>query len=124
MDSILDCNYKFEVLVVRFYPTLCDTIDYSPPGSSVHGILQAKLLEWVLPFPSPGDHPDPRIEPGLLQFQTHSLLSKPPGMQGSFLSLVLLCILAFDVGLSPFEDDIVTLSVICLSSSLCLIIFS
>ena len=45
-------------------------------------------------------------------------------MQGSFLSLVLLFILAFDVGLSPFEDDIVTLSVFCLSSSLWLIIFS
>ena len=28
-------------------PTLCDSIDYSPPGSSVHGILQARILEWV-----------------------------------------------------------------------------
>ena len=28
-------------------PTLCDPIDGSPPGSSVHGILQAKILEWV-----------------------------------------------------------------------------
>ena len=27
--------------------TLCDTMDYSPPGSSVHGILQIRLLEWV-----------------------------------------------------------------------------
>ena len=27
--------------------TLCDRMDYSPPGSSVHGILQAKILEWV-----------------------------------------------------------------------------
>ena len=32
-------------------PTLCDPVDYSPPGSSVTGILQAKVLE--LPFPSP-----------------------------------------------------------------------
>ena len=29
-------------------PTLCDPIDYSPPGSSVHGILQARILEWVV----------------------------------------------------------------------------
>ena len=29
------------------YPTLCDTLDHSPPGSSVHGILQASILEWV-----------------------------------------------------------------------------
>ena len=27
--------------------TLCDSIDYSPAGSSVHGILQARILEWV-----------------------------------------------------------------------------
>ena len=27
-------------------PTLCDTIDGSPPGSSVHGIFQARVLEW------------------------------------------------------------------------------
>ena len=27
--------------------TLCDSMDYSPPGSSVHGILQARTLEWV-----------------------------------------------------------------------------
>ena len=28
-------------------PTLCDPIDDSPPGSSLHGILQARTLEWV-----------------------------------------------------------------------------
>ena len=28
-------------------PTLCDPVKYSPPGSSVHGILQARILEWV-----------------------------------------------------------------------------
>ena len=32
--------------------TLCDPMDSSPPGSSVHGILQARTLEW-LPFPPP-----------------------------------------------------------------------
>ena len=41
---------------------LCDSIDYSLPGSSVHGILQAKVLSG-LPFPSPGDLPDPGIKP-------------------------------------------------------------
>ena len=29
------------------YPTLCDPMDCGLPGSSVHGILQAKILEWV-----------------------------------------------------------------------------
>ena len=32
-------------------------MDCSTPGSSVHGILQAGILEWVKPFPSPGDLP-------------------------------------------------------------------
>ena len=32
-------------------PTLCDPMDYNPPGSSLHGILQARILEWVaMPF--------------------------------------------------------------------------
>ena len=41
--------------------TLCDPMDCSPPGSSVHGILQARILG--LPFPSPGDLPNPGMEP-------------------------------------------------------------
>ena len=33
--------------VTQSCPTLCDPMDCSPPGSSVHGILQARILEWV-----------------------------------------------------------------------------
>ena len=33
--------------VTQSYPILCDPMDCSPPDSSVHGILQARLLEWV-----------------------------------------------------------------------------
>ena len=33
--------------VIQSCPTLCDPMDYSPPGSSIHGILQARILEWV-----------------------------------------------------------------------------
>ena len=36
-----------KVLVTQSCPTLCNTLDYRPPGSSVHGILQARMLEWV-----------------------------------------------------------------------------
>ena len=32
--------------VAQLCPTLCDPMDCSPPGSSVHGILQARVLEW------------------------------------------------------------------------------
>ena len=33
--------------LLQLCPTLCDSMDCSPPGSSVHGILQARILEWV-----------------------------------------------------------------------------
>ena len=33
--------------VAQLCPTLCDPVDCSPPGSSAHGILQARILEWV-----------------------------------------------------------------------------
>ena len=32
---------------LQLCPTLCDPMDCSPPGSPVHGILQARILEWV-----------------------------------------------------------------------------
>ena len=40
----------------------CNCMDCSPPGPSVHGIPQARILEWVAIFPS-GDLPNPGIEP-------------------------------------------------------------
>ena len=42
--------------------TLYDPIDCRPPGYSVHGILQSRILEWVAMQP-PGDLPHPGIEP-------------------------------------------------------------
>ena len=57
--------WEVKVLVPQLYPTLCDPMDCSPPGSSVHGILQARLLECISsPFST--DLPDPGIEPRLL----------------------------------------------------------
>ena len=47
------------VLVTQSCPTLCDPMDCSPPGSSVHGILQARILEWVA-IPSSRVSPWPR----------------------------------------------------------------
>ena len=42
---------------LQLYPTLCDPIDGSPPGSSVPGILQARILEWVAMTFSRGSSP-------------------------------------------------------------------
>ena len=45
------CVFEVKVLVDQSYLTLCDLMDRIPPGSSVHGILQARMLEWVaIPF--------------------------------------------------------------------------
>ena len=49
----------------------------SLPGSSVHGIFQAKVLEF--PFPSPGHLPDPGIAPRSSTLQADASLSEPPG---------------------------------------------
>ena len=48
-----------DVLVTQSYLTLCNPMDYNPPGTSVHGILQARVLKWVaIPFSDSylGDH--------------------------------------------------------------------
>ena len=45
----------------------CDPMDYNLPGSSVHGILQARILEWVVAIPFiQGNLPNPVIKSGLL----------------------------------------------------------
>ena len=38
---------KVKVLVTQLFLTLCNPVDCSPPGFSVHGILQARILEWI-----------------------------------------------------------------------------
>ena len=53
-------------VLLQLCPTLCDAMDCSLPGSSVHRILQARILEWGLPRPPPGDLPDPGIKPASL----------------------------------------------------------
>ena len=66
--------------------TLCNPMDCSPPNSSVHGILQARILEWVV-MPSsrasswPRHLPYPRLL-GLLHWQVGSLPLAPPGKPG------------------------------------------
>ena len=41
---------KVKKLATQLCPILCDPVDCSPPGSSIHGILQARILEWVAIF--------------------------------------------------------------------------
>ena len=66
-----------EALVAQLCLTLCDSMDCCLPGSSVRGILQARIREWW-PFPSPEDLPDPGIKPGSPELQADSLPLEPP----------------------------------------------
>ena len=69
--------YFIYVLSHSVMPIPCDPIDYSLPGSSVHGILQARILEWVAM--QPGDLPNPGIKPRSPTLQADSLPSEPQG---------------------------------------------
>ena len=63
-------------LVTQSCLTLCNPMDCSPPGSSVHGILQARILERVA-ISFSGDLPDPEIEPRSPALQADFLPSEP-----------------------------------------------
>ena len=70
-----------DVLVAQSCPTLCDPVDCSPPGSSVHGILQARILEWVvIPLSKGSSQPRDRTQVSVLW--ADSLPSEPPGKPG------------------------------------------
>ena len=64
---------KVKVKVTHLCLTLCDPMDYT-----VHGILQARILEW-LAFPFSRDLPNPGIEPRSPTLQADSLPAEPQG---------------------------------------------
>ena len=59
-------------------PTLYNPMDYSPPGSSVHGILQARILEWVA-MPSSRRSSQPRDQTQVSHFVGRFFTAEPPG---------------------------------------------
>ena len=60
--------------LAQFCPTLCVPMDYSPPGSSVHGIFQQEYWSG-LPCPPPGDLPNPGIDSRSPALQADSVLA-------------------------------------------------
>ena len=62
-------------------------MDWNPPGLSVHGILQARILEWAA-MPPPGDLPNPGIEPESSVAPALQAESLPLNHQGSLLKYI------------------------------------
>ena len=76
------CGIYVCVLSLRLCPNLCDTVDYSWPGSPVHGSLQARTLEWAAKLSSRGSSwPRDRncVSWVSLHWQAGSLRLAPPG---------------------------------------------
>ena len=104
--KILEQWLKKRVEVAQLCPAFCDTMDYSLPGSSVHGILQARMLEWVaIPFSRGSSQPRDRTRVSCaagrffivygprdarkvgkeMQTAQHSLLTSPSTLEATLL---------------------------------------
>ena len=91
--------------------TLCNPIDCSPPGSSVHRILQGRILEWVA-MPSSGDLPNSGIRPAslcIVHLQTVSFPLAPLGKPISLFYLGLIETSCFSYLKTIFKDVLVFL---------------
>ena len=75
----LFCQWWWWWFSAKSSPTLCNPVDCNPPGSSLYGISQARILKWAA-FPFPGDLPDPGIKPTspTLQADYHSATREAP----------------------------------------------
>ena len=71
-------KYESESEVVQSCPNLCSPMDCSLPGSSAHGIFQARILEWVAISFSRGSS-QPRDRTHSPPFQAEALTSEPAG---------------------------------------------
>ena len=91
---------KVKVLVAQLHLTLCDPMDWGPPGSSLHRLVQARILEWVaIPFSRVWAtreaprilewvaSPNPGIEPRSPALHADSSPSEPPGKASCMLRL-------------------------------------
>ena len=101
----LDCC----CLVIKSYLTLCNPRDYSPPGSSVHWLFQARILEWVAFSFSRGSS-QPRDQTGSPALQADALPSEPPGKT--------FCCWSFHIIKHTIDRDLASRFSIALSSQL------
>ena len=77
MKLLYDPEITPKVKVAQLCPTLCNPMDYSLPGSSVHGIFQVRIFEWVA-ISSSGDLSDLVIEPTSPALAGGFFITEPP----------------------------------------------
>ena len=73
LTSKTETNILSESEIAQSCPTLCDPMDCSPPGSSIHAILQARKLEWAAISFSRGIFPTQGSNSHLLHWRVDSL---------------------------------------------------
>ena len=83
-------HIKVKVLVTQLCPTLCNLMNCSPPGSSVYGILQARILEWVVIFFSRG-----LLDPGVEAESPVSQRVCDKGNSGNLCVCVCVCVCTY-----------------------------
>ena len=104
-------------LAVKSCLTLCNPMDCSPPGSSVHGIFQARILEWVAIFSSRGSS-QPRDQTTSPALQVDSL---PLSCWGGSLSTALWYLCSQSLTCFSSENDFLCVCVCaCVCAHMCL----
>ena len=75
--------YMCECEVAQSCPTLCNPVDYSPPSSSVHGILQAGKLKWIaIPFSRESSRPRDRSQVSRISGRCFNLWATREALKG------------------------------------------
>ena len=103
------CNRRSgqSVLIAQSCLTLCDSMDHSPPGPSVHAVLQIRILEWVtIPF-SRGSA-QPRDETCVSFLADRLFTIEPPGKPHSCIKLILT--IPLNINDHVFDGGLVTKS--------------
>ena len=79
VDTVDYTNMKVCVFVTQSYPTLCNPMDCSPPGSSIHRTLQARKLEWIaIPFSKGSLWPRDQTQVSCIAVRFFSVWTKLP----------------------------------------------
>ena len=102
---------KVKVLVAQLCPTLCNTMDSSPPGYFIHRILQARILEWVaIPFSRRSSWPRDQIQFSYIAsrvFTNWATREAPATIQlGSFHLLAKQCSKSFKLDFSSMCQEL------------------